>query len=126
GRERFCPARVVLLATFTYENTRLLLLSRSPAHPRGLANGSEQVGRHYMAHVTPNVWGRFPGRRMNVLSGLWAQATCVDDWNADNFDHTGLGFVGGALLTAPHELRPISLARAPLPAGMRRWGASWK
>ncbi|MEA2661131.1 MAG: gluconate 2-dehydrogenase alpha chain, partial [Chloroflexota bacterium] len=37
GRERFCAARVVLLATFTYENTRLLLLSRGPAHPRGLA-----------------------------------------------------------------------------------------
>ena len=42
-----------------------------------------------MAHVTPFVFGRFPGRRLNLFNGLWAQATCVDDWNADNFDHSG-------------------------------------
>ena len=61
GRERFCPARVVLLATFTYENTRLLLLSRSPAHPQR-PRERERPGRpHYMAHVTPFAFGRFPG-----------------------------------------------------------------
>jgi gluconate 2-dehydrogenase alpha chain len=126
GRERFCPARVVLLATFTYENTRLLLLSRAPAHPHGLANGSDQVGRHYMAHVTPFAFGRFPGRRLNLFNGLWAQATCVDDWNADNFDHNGLGFVGGGLLAASHEFKPIAFAGFPLPPGVPRFGSAWK
>ena len=126
GREHFRPARVVLLATFTYENTRLLLLSRSPAYPRGLANAPDQVGRHYMAHVTPFVFGRFPGRRLNLFNGLWAQATCVDDWNADNFDHTGLGFVGGGLLAASHEFKPIAFAGFPLPPGVPRLGSGWK
>ena len=126
GHERRAAARCVLLGTFTYENTRLLLLSRSRAHPRGLANGADQVGRHYMAHVTPFLHGRFPGRRLNVFNGLWAQATCVDDWNADNFDHEALGFIGGALLAAPQELRPIAAARAPLPPGVPRWGSGWK
>ncbi len=126
GQERFCPARAVLLATFTYENTRLLLLSPSPAHPRGLANGSDQVGRHYMAHVTPLAFGRFPGRRLNLFNGLWAQATCVDDWNADNFDHAGLGFIGGGLLAASHELKPIAFAGFPLPPGVPRFGSGWK
>ena len=32
-----------------------------PRIPHGLANGSDQVGRHYMAHVTPFAFGRFPG-----------------------------------------------------------------
>jgi gluconate 2-dehydrogenase alpha chain len=126
GRERFCPARVVLLATFTYENTRLLLLSRAPAHPRGLANASDQVGRHYMAHVTPFAFGTFPGRRLNLFNGLWAQATCVDDWNADNFDHAGLGFIGGGLLAASHEFKPIAFAGFPLPPGVPRFGSGWK
>ena len=126
GREQFCPARAVLLATFTYENTRLLLLSRSPAHPRGLANGSDQVGRHYMAHVTPFAFGRFPGRRLNLFTGLWAQATCIDDWNADNFDHAELDFIGGGLLAASHEYRPIMFAGFPLPPGVPRFGSGWK
>ena len=126
GREHFAAAAFVLLATFTYENVRLLLSSTSRQHPRGLSNGSGQVGRHYMAHVTPFVFGLFPGRRLNLFNGLWSQATCVDDWNADNFDHTGLGFVGGALLTAPQELRPIAAAGFPLPASVPRWGSGWK
>ena len=126
GRAQFCPARAVLLATFTYENMRLLLLSSSPAHPRGLGNRHDQVGRHYMAHVTPFAFGSFPGRRLNLFTGLWAQATCVDDWNADNFDHSGLGFIGGGLLVAPHELRPIQFASSPLPPSVPRFGSGWK
>ena len=126
GARSFQAARVVLVGTFTYENTRLLLLSKSPAHPRGLGNDRDQVGRHYTAHVTPFVYGRFPGRRLNLYSGPWAQATCVDDWNANNFDHEGLGFIGGGLFTAAHELKPIAAALAPLPPGVPRWGSGYK
>ncbi len=124
GRERFQPARVVLVGTFTYENTRLLLLSTSKAYPNGLSNNHGQVGQHYMAHITPDVFGLFPGRRLNVYSGLWTQATCVDDWNADNFDHSGLGFIGGALLSAPHELKPIGSAVRSAPPWVPRWGVA--
>jgi gluconate 2-dehydrogenase alpha chain len=126
GRERFHAGRAVLLGAFTYENTRLLLLSTSKAYPNGLANNHGQVGRHFMSHVTPFAFGLFPGRRLNLFNGLWAQATCVDDWNADNFDHSGAGFVGGAMLTASQELKPIAAASAPLPPGVPRWGAAWK
>jgi gluconate 2-dehydrogenase alpha chain len=126
GRQERAAASCVMLATFTYENTRLLLCSRGPGRPHGLGNGTGQVGRHYMAHVTPFVFGRFPGRRLNLYNGLWAQATCVDDWNADNFDHAGLGFIGGALLTAPQEWRPIAAAAMPLPPGVPRWGTAYK
>ena len=48
----FQPASVVLLATYTYENVRTLLLSKSKAFPNGLANNRGQVGRHYMTHAT--------------------------------------------------------------------------
>jgi hypothetical protein len=41
GVEYFQPAKVVLLASFTYENVRLLLLSTSKGFPRGLANNRE-------------------------------------------------------------------------------------
>src|SRR4051812_3518055 len=50
GIEYFQPARAVLLAGFTYENTRLLLLSKSAAFPNGLANNHRQGGRPYFKH----------------------------------------------------------------------------
>ncbi len=50
GVEYFQPAKAVLLASFTYENSRLLLLSKSKAYPNGLSNNHTQVGRHYFSH----------------------------------------------------------------------------
>ena len=50
GDEYFQPAEVVLLASYTYENVRLLLLSKSKAFPNGLSNNHGQVGRHYFSH----------------------------------------------------------------------------
>src|SRR6202011_4651925 len=50
GTEYFQPAKVVLLASYTYENTRLLLLSKSKAYPNGLSNNHGQVGKHYFGH----------------------------------------------------------------------------
>lgn len=126
GRERFQPANVVLLASFTYENTRLLLVSRSRAFPRGLANANGQVGRHFMVHATPVAYGLFPGRRLSLFNGTWAQATCVDDWNADSFDHTGLGFIGGGMLSASQELKPIEAVTRLTPPTVPRWGSTWK
>ena len=59
GEEFFQPAKVVLLASYTYENTRLLLLSKSKAFPNGLSNNHGQVGRHYFSHAS----GRRASRR---------------------------------------------------------------
>ena len=44
GQQYFQPADVVLLASYTYENVRLLLLSKSKAFPNGLSNNAGQVG----------------------------------------------------------------------------------
>ena len=65
GKRCVQRARIVLLASYVYENVRLLLLSGGCAYPRGLANDHGQVGRHFMTHSVTNVWGRFPGRRLN-------------------------------------------------------------
>jgi choline dehydrogenase-like flavoprotein len=41
---------IVVLACGAANTAKLLLLSASDAHPNGLANGSDQVGRNYMFH----------------------------------------------------------------------------
>jgi choline dehydrogenase-like flavoprotein len=51
-------ARVVILAASTLESARLLLLSRSPRHPQGLANSSGHVGHNFCEHVMgPSITG---------------------------------------------------------------------
>ena len=46
GREEAVRAKVVVLAASACESARLLLNSKSPRHPNGLANGSGAVGRY--------------------------------------------------------------------------------
>jgi gluconate 2-dehydrogenase alpha chain len=125
GQRYIQPARFVVVATYTYENVRLLLLSKSPAFPTGLANNSGQVGRHFMTHSFPMSLGVFPGRKLNRWGGAGAQATGVDDFDGDNFDHTGAGFIGGALLMAPAENKTIVNAMWSAPS-VARWGSEWK
>jgi glucose dehydrogenase len=50
GPEETVSGRVVVLAANGVENPKLLLLSRTPARPAGLANSSDQVGRNLMDH----------------------------------------------------------------------------
>lgn len=125
GRVELQPASVVFLSAHVFENTRLLLLSRSKAFPRGLANNGGQVGRNTMSHVYVAVDGVFPGTRLNRFGGTYSQCTSLDDWNADVFDHTGLGFVGGACISAIQEAKPIATALST-PPGVPRFGAGWK
>lgn len=129
GKEHFQPARVVLLGSYTYENVRLLLLSRSKAYPKGLANNQGQVGRHYFGHWVAysngGVLGLFPFD-LNVWYGTPAQGMVVDDWADDNYDHTGLGFIGGSNLHVFNELHPIQAASMDTFGRAPAWGSRWK
>jgi gluconate 2-dehydrogenase alpha chain len=125
GKTYFQPADVVILSTYIYENTRLLLLSTSKAFPKGLSNNAGQVGKNYISHLYGGVNGLFPGKQLNRFSGPGAQRTTVDDWDGDNFDHKGLGFIGGAVIDARMEGKPIGAARTT-PPSVPKWGSAWK
>jgi len=125
GKEYFQPARAVLLASYTYENTRLLLLSKSAAFPRGLANNHGQVGKHYFGHWATGVTALFPFD-INVWYGTPAQAAAVDDWADDHYDHAGLGFIGGTSLQAHTEMHPIESAGMNTFGRAPAWGSRWK
>ena len=122
----FQPASVVLLATYTYENVRTLLLSKSKAFPNGLANNRGQVGRHYMTHATGgSVQALFP-ENLNNWYGLPAQGVAVDDFADDNFDHSSLDFIGGGNLFVYSDRRPIVAASMTTFGKAPQWGSSWK
>src|SRR5919205_462206 len=55
GTEERYRADVVVVSCGAINSAALLLRSASDAHPRGLANGSDQLGRNYMAHINSGV-----------------------------------------------------------------------
>jgi len=127
GKEYFQPAKAVLVGSYTYESVRLLLLSKSKAYPNGLGNNKGQVGRHYFGHWQSGTSALFP-MDLNIWYGAYqAQAMMIDEWADDEFDHTGLGFIGGASLGVYTETHPIAAAsgstwgQVPL-----NWGSQWK
>ena len=126
GEEFFQPAKAILLASYTYENARLLLLSTSRAYPLGLSNNHSQVGKHYMSHHQHSaVTALFPFD-LKAWYGLPAQGVAVDNWADDNFDHSGLDFIGGGNLWVMSDRRPISAASMSTFGRAPRWGSAWK
>jgi choline dehydrogenase-like flavoprotein len=56
GREEY-SASIVVLSCGAINSAALLLRSANDRHPRGLANSSDTVGRHYMGHVNSVLMG---------------------------------------------------------------------
>jgi choline dehydrogenase-like flavoprotein len=50
GAQQVFTANIVVVAAGAINSAALLLRSKNEQHPNGLANGSDVVGRHYMAH----------------------------------------------------------------------------
>src|ERR1700722_1189181 len=130
GSDNTVEAELVILAPFIYDNTRLLLLSKTDKFPNGLANSSGQLGKHVMAHIMAKVFAAFDSRYVNNYMGPNAQKHSLDDFNADNYDHGGRGFIRGsnvAVATANQEGGPIGAAMGmEPPPGVERWGASYR
>jgi len=122
-------ADIVIVAPFIYDNTRLMLLSKTEKFTNGLANSSGHLGKHVMAHIMAPVFAKFDDRHVNNYMGPSAQKHTVDDYNADNFDHGGLGFIRGAQLsvgTPNLEGGPIAASTSPTAPGIPMWGAAYR
>jgi choline dehydrogenase-like flavoprotein len=52
-------AKAVAVAGYSIETPRLLMLSATPAHPDGLGNDDDQLGRYLMVQGAPQTAGRF-------------------------------------------------------------------
>ena len=63
---------------------------------------------------------------LNIWYGAIAQNVTVDDWADDNFDHSGLGFIGGATHAVNTEKHPIGAAAMNTYGRAPQWGSKWK
>ena len=90
GNQQRQKARAVCVAGNSIETPRLLLMSESNRFPDGLANGSGEVGRNYMRHMTGSVYGVFQDP-VNAYRGTTMAGIIEDEIRHDD----SRGFAGG-------------------------------
>ncbi len=124
GEEYEQPAELVIVCAYITHNVRLLMLS-GIGEIYDPATGKGTLGKNYCYQLTPSVNVFFDDKLLNPFIGAGALGMIVDDWNGDNFDHTGLGFIHGGYIAGYMTTgRPIETEL--LPEGTPKWGAKWK
>jgi gluconate 2-dehydrogenase alpha chain len=118
------PADLVILASYILNNAHLMLVSKI-GQPYDPATGQGVVGKNYAYQITSSVDLFFDDKYFNNFVGAGALGMIIDDFNGDNFDHAGLGFIGGGYIAQwTTNGRPIETR--PVPDGTPKWGAKWK
>jgi gluconate 2-dehydrogenase alpha chain len=109
-------------------NVRLLLMSTSNAHAGGIGNDYGLVGKNYTYQLGGGgSSGLFDGERLNQFMANGGVQSLIHDFNADNFDHSDLDFIGGASIGGGSgERNPISSVGGVPTASGANWGQEWK
>jgi gluconate 2-dehydrogenase alpha chain len=124
GQEYFQPADIVILSAYVLHNVRLMLLSKI-GMPYDPMTGEGVVGKNYAYQTMGSVNVFFKDKIMNPFIGAGALASVIDEFNGDNFDHSGLGFIGGGYIASMTTGgRPIEMIYTP--EGTPSWGLEWK
>ncbi len=116
-------AKAVVLCGYTFENVRLLLLSGRDG--KGLANSSGTVGKGLFGHGDVRIEGYYDDYIVNSFVGPNCAAVRMDDFNGNNFDHAGLGFIRGAGIGSSGDGTPVQRYDL-VPPGTKKWGAAYK
>jgi len=124
GEELEQPAELVCLTSYALNNVRLMLQS-GVGRPYDPETGRGVVGRSYSYQTGAGASLLFDDKFFNTFMGTGSVGVVIDDFNGDNFDHSGLGFLHGASISTGNTgARPI--AYRPTPPGTPRWGSEWK
>jgi gluconate 2-dehydrogenase alpha chain len=123
GEEVEQPADLVVLCAYPFNNT-LLMLTAGIGAPYDPSTGKGVIGKNYCHQPTSQVT-LFVDDEINPWIGTGVSPAAIDEFQADNFDHAGLGFFGGGFIAAQVTGgRPIQVRATP--PGTPRWGSAWK
>ena len=116
----------MFLATWTLNNTRLLLLS-GIGEPYNPETGKGTVGRNLTHQVCFAGAITFFEKPLNRFMGSGAAGMCVSDFDGDSFDHSELPFLrGGNLLAYSFGYKPMTSFGVVPQTVKARWGSEWK
>jgi len=126
GQEVFQPAELIFLASWTLNNTRLLLLSGiGKAYDPATRKGS--LGRNLTHQVAFSAVTAFFGKPLNRFMGSGASGIMLSDLDGDLFDHSKHPFLrGGTLSARSARSLPISECGAVPKSVKSTWGSEWK
>ena len=111
-------ARAVVLAAGAVNSAAVLLASASREHPRGLANGSGQVGRNYMCHINSVMLGLAP-RRANPT--VFQKTIGVNDFYRESGDADFPWPLGHVQLLGKVTGKVLAAQRPRLPRMFAQW-----
>ncbi|RKP50064.1 GMC family oxidoreductase [Cohnella endophytica] len=125
GEEIIQPADIVVMTSYVFNNVRILLMS-GVGKPYDSSTGTGVIGRNYAYQVIKGgATGFFEEKQFNNFAGAGSLGVNLDDYNGDNFDHSGLKFIHGASISVSQTgQRPIS--NNPAPGGTPTWGKDFK
>ncbi len=106
GRQELYSADIVVVACGALSSALLLLRSASDAHPGGLANGSDQVGRNYMRHNMSVLMAIMPELNNTVFQKTLAFSDFY--FGSDDWGHP-LGLVQMCATSHPDQIRGEAL-----------------
>ena len=87
--------------------------------------GEGVIGKNYAYQITSSVGFTFEDKILNPFMGAGALGMMMNDFNGDNFDHSGLGFIGGGYIGVLQTgARPIETFYNP--NDLTTWGGDWK
>ncbi|MDB6455096.1 GMC family oxidoreductase [Falsirhodobacter sp. 20TX0035] len=119
GNEVFQPADIVILASFSLNNVRLMLNSKIGQQYDPLT-GEGTVGRNYAYQLGSGYTMFFKDKEFNPFVAAGPTGVMFNDFGPGNFDSSQLGFVGGAKVHSSQATgNPISMAMMP---GSPKWG----
>jgi gluconate 2-dehydrogenase alpha chain len=117
GLRHELEAEIVVLAAYSLDNTRLLLLS-------GI-NANGQVGRHFMTHNFGWFNAVLP-EESNPFVGTLVAGSALDDLGGDRIPDNDDGVLWGSpILSFPTDIQPLEAVHTMNPA-VPRWGPEFK
>lgn len=125
GEEFEQPADVVVVASYVFNNARLLLNS-GLGKPYNPADGTGVIGKNYCYQVSSaSSMMFFENKEFNLYGGAGALGIEIPEFVGDNFDHSNVNFIHGAgIRVTQYGNRPI--ANNVVPKGTPSWGAEFK
>jgi gluconate 2-dehydrogenase alpha chain len=124
GEEYEQPAAIVILSAFVLGNTQMMLYS-GIGEPYDHKTGKGLVGKNYCYQFEAGGTAFFENKNLNPFMGSPGDRMAFDDFNGENFDHSGLGFLGGGYIVGGSGSAP-PIGGRDVPEGTPSWGSEWK
>src|SRR5271156_3344357 len=126
GEDLFQPAELVILASYTLSNNRLLMLSGA-GEQYDPATGKGTLGKNLTHQISFTTATAFFDQPLNRFMGSGGAGRRFADLDGDVFDHSNLPFlrggIFGAIMTGTAPIATFGVLPRSIKA---RWGSEWK